>query len=259
MLQNTLKQVFQLSTRHSRHRSTNVLIFGDSNTWGFSPKPRLIPRRIPKTKRWTEQMSLTLNNNSKNEDDVNIIVDALNARTTIFHDPASPMDGEYNCNGRDMLMTTLHRTKPLDVVVLALGVNDMKVQFSNTPHSIAAGVRILAKDIHRASSIGASMKDQHGEQLTGPTPEIIILGVPILQETKTSISWGFQGAADKCVQVNQLLKEQALASDAIFIDLSKIAKVSPLDGVHFDTDVQEDIAIAVGDAIEKAMIKRATR
>ena len=68
------------------------------------------------------QKKHTLNNNSKNADDVNIIVDALNARTTIFHDPASPMDGEYNCNGRDMLMTTLHRTKPLDASGLAIYV-----------------------------------------------------------------------------------------------------------------------------------------
>jgi lysophospholipase L1-like esterase len=192
-------------------------------------------------------------------DNVNVIVDALNARTTIFDDPASPMDGEYNCNGRDMFMTTLHRTKPLDVVIIALGVNDMKVQFNNTPYSIAAGVRILAKDVSRASFIGASMKDQHGEQLTGPSPEIIILGVPIIQETQTSLSWGFEGASKKCEQVNQLLLEVSTAADATFVNLSKIAKVSPLDGVHFDVDVQESIAISVGQAVEKAMMKRAAR
>jgi lysophospholipase L1-like esterase len=242
-----------------RHRTTNVLIFGDSNTWGFNPKPRLVPRRIPNGERWSDIMSRQLNEKSQEGDDVNVIVDALNARTTIFHDPASPMDGEYNCNGRDFLMTTLHRTKPLDVVVLALGVNDLKVQFSNTPWSIAAGVRILTKDIIRATSIGAVMKDEKGEQLTGDTPEIIILGVPIIKETPTSLSWGFQGASEKCEALNPLLREVAMGVDGIFVDLSKVADVSPLDGVHFDVDVQTVLGDAVANAVEKSMTKRSKR
>ena len=189
--------------------------------------------------------------------DVNVIVDALNARTTIFPDPASPCDGEYNCNGRDMFTTALHTHKPLDVVVIALGTNDLKKQFSNTPFSIAAGVRILARDVQRATNIGRA--DDKGEQLTGVCPEIVILGVPKVEETPTSIAWGFEGATATSEQLVPLLRGVADSVEGTFVNLQKVAKVSHHDGVHFDADVQESIAHAVSKAVQQALQKRRDR
>ena len=234
------------------HKCSNVLIFGDSNTWGYSPKPRLVPRRIPDGQRWTDHLANKLPSAS-------VTIDALNARTTIFTDPASPCDGEYNCNGRDMFMTALHTHKPLDVVVIALGTNDLKTQFSNTAHSIAAGVRILARDVQRATNIGRVPNDTNGEKLVGPSPEIIILGVPLVVETPSSLAWGFHNCGTTCKNLVPLLRDVAKSVNGTFINIQDVAKVSKYDGVHFDAAVQMDIANAVSEAVAKAIERRNNR
>ena len=267
-----VRSQLQKHLRRQKSTSTTILCFGDSNTWGYDPKPRLIPRRIPDGQRWTDLLEQKLtqhdHQNEQNEQEleleqtklgkVNVLVDALNARTTIYSDPAGPCDGEYNCNGRDMLMTSLHTHKPLDVVVLALGTNDLKKQLSNTEHSIASGVRILARDIMRATNIGrASSGDDKGVSLSGSCPEIVIVGVPKIKETPSSLAWGFHDCGETCEKLVPLLREVATSVGGHFVNLQQLdVEVSPLDGVHFDVDAQEAIAEAVSGAVRKAMQQR---
>ena len=260
-----------------------VLVFGDSNTWGFNPKPRLVPRRLPDGRRWTDIMLRALNNendenNNSNENGkenengnngkssgggIRLIVDALNARTTVFDDPCGPADGEYPCAGRGTLMTALHAHKPLDVVVLALGTNDLKQQFGQGPAQIASGVRILCRDVQRASHIGGhdggsgkgKAGHETGERLDGPCPEIVIVGPPRVFETPTSLAWGFAGATEKAEATVPLLREVAASVDGLFVDLLPVP-LSPLDGVHFDADRQPEIAAKVGAAVAAAVARR---
>jgi hypothetical protein len=149
----------------------------------------------------------------------------------------------------------------LDVVVigLGLGTNDLKTQFSNSAHSIAAGVRILARDVQRATAIGRAWGDQHGERLDGHTPEIIILGPPRIKETEASIQWGFVGAEKMSQDLVPLLTDVALSVDGFFVDLQQVAEVSDVDGVHFDVESQEAIATAVSAAVGRALDYRAAR
>lgn len=241
-----------------RFRSS-VLIFGDSNTWGYNPKPRLVPRRIGDGDRWTDLLEKRLNSNvDENCEGFRIHVDALNARTTCFEDPLGPCDGEYNCSGRSAFMTALHAHKPLDAVVIALGTNDLKTQFGLLPEQIAAGVRILCRDVERATHIGKVAGDSKGVKLTGSRPEIVILGIPKIMETQISLSWGFEGATQKSTATVPLLKQVADASGAIFVDLQPVP-VSPLDGVHFDATSQEEIASLVEVALSAALEKRKTK
>ena len=240
----------------ARQRSSSVLIFGDSNTWGYNPKPRLVPRRLPDGDRWPDLLEQSMNAAAnEGEEIVRIHVDALNARTTVFADPTGPCDGEYDCSGRSTFMTALHAHKPLDAVVIALGTNDLKRQINLGPEQVVAGVKILCKDVERATDIGKVVKDEKGEQLNGPCPEIIVVGVPKVLETPVSLAWGFEGATQKSERTAAMTKQMADASGFLFVDQQQIP-VSPLDGVHFDKDAQPAIAAAVEVGLKKALAKR---
>lgn len=65
-----------------------ILIFGDSNTWGYDPSTN---GRFQHDDRWTNMLTSSLNNGDV---DVNhtmryryhVVVEGLNGRTTIFSD-----------------------------------------------------------------------------------------------------------------------------------------------------------------------------
>ena len=242
-------------------RVHTVLCYGDSNTWGYDPVggngPASSRLRLPDGARWTCRLQAMLNGGGGGGGGgYRVIVDALNSRTTVHDDPAGPCDGEYSCNGRAALMPTLHAHKPLSVVVLALGTNDLKVQFGGTAHSIAAGVRILARDVLRATAIGRHPDDARGERLDGPPPALVILGVPGVRETAARPY--FAGAARTCRALVPLLRGVAEGVGGEFVDLQALegVAVSPLDGLHFEGDAQEPIAAAVAAAVREAVGKR---
>src|SRR5688500_16839120 len=83
------------SKNFSSHSKNAVLIFGDSNTWGYNPDVcSRQSSRFAYNKRWTTHVDELLHHK------YDIVVEGLNARTTVYDDVASPCDGEYDCNGR---------------------------------------------------------------------------------------------------------------------------------------------------------------
>lgn len=90
----------------------NILFFGDSNTWGYNPENG---GRYAFGERWTSIAAESLGA------DYHCIAAGLNGRTTVFDDPWK------SCrNGADALDIELQTHKPLDLVVIMLGTNDLK-------------------------------------------------------------------------------------------------------------------------------------
>lgn len=90
----------------------NILFYGDSNTWGYNPENG---GRYPYDVRWTSVAEKILG------EDYHCIAAGLNGRTTVFDDMWK------DCrNGRDALDFELQTHKPLDLVVIMLGTNDLK-------------------------------------------------------------------------------------------------------------------------------------
>ena len=221
----------------AQHRQMSILLYGDSNTWGFVPMGSVesrLPTRIPYKQRWTTLLQEKLLTE-------HVIVEALNARTTIFDDMCSPCDGEYDCNGRRYLTTLLHSHKPLKLIVLALGTNDLKQKFNTTPNDIVSGIRVLVRDIQRATLIG----------LGDESPKILVLGPPVIHSTNTSKMWGFiEGSDSKSKKLSSLLAVATADMKINYLNLSTIASVSQLDGVHFDVTTQKSIADAVATKVK---------
>lgn len=89
-----------------------VLCFGDSNTWGFVPGKGL---RYPWEVRWTGVMAKELG------DDWQVVEEGLSGRTTVYPDP-----WDEDTKSDKVLPILLKTHKPLDVLIIHLGTNDLK-------------------------------------------------------------------------------------------------------------------------------------
>ena len=106
----------------------NVLCFGDSNTWGFMPESISLPcpERHPHDVRWTGVLARELGGGYR------VIEEGQNGRTTVHDDPFA-----LARNGKTVLPAILESHKPLDLVVLMLGTNDLKAVYGVSPGEIA--------------------------------------------------------------------------------------------------------------------------
>ena len=136
-----------------------ILCYGDSNTYGFNPANGL---RYPKSVRWTGRLQELLGNNYI------IIEEGCNGRTTIFDDP---IDGWKN--GLSYLKPCLNTHKPIDIVILMLGSNDLKSTFHASAEEISKGAKRLIEEIY----------DFAGEKQTF-YPEVILSLIHISEPTR---------------------------------------------------------------------------
>ena len=100
----------------------HILCYGDSNTHGYIPGGG----RYDDDTRYTGILAKLLGS------DYRIIEEGLNSRTSSFDDPFEPYK-----NGMDCLVPCLDSHKPLDLTILMLGSNDMKIYFSPSVEKIA--------------------------------------------------------------------------------------------------------------------------
>ena len=101
-------------------KERNILCYGDSNTWGFVPiifdYETNYMARYSFDKRWTGILQKELGNNYR------IIEEGLNGRTTNIDYP--DVKGR---SGTSYLNPCLYSHAPLDLVIIQLGVNDLKL------------------------------------------------------------------------------------------------------------------------------------
>ena len=103
-----------------------ILCYGDSNTYGYDPETGF---RYPYEDRWTTILQKRLG------DEALVIPEGLNGRTTCFEDEIRP-----GRNGFAYLEPCLHSHGPIDLVVLMLGTNDLKIRFQLTPTDIGKAI-----------------------------------------------------------------------------------------------------------------------
>lgn len=200
-----------------------ILCYGDSNTWGYNPKTKT---RYEKDKIWTSVLKKRLG------DEYEAICEGLNGRTTVWDDP---IEGEYR-NGKKYLFPCIHSHKPIDLVVLFLGSNDLKHRFSLQAVDVAKGVEALVKMIKK-SDTGPNMQ----------APEILVIIPPPMEECMESVSimcGGIEKSLKFSDEFQKILKDQCY-----LIDASKIIKSSKIDGLHLDPKAHEELGVAVSDYI----------
>lgn len=202
-----------------------VLAYGDSNTHGTAPMAGADDKaRFGQGIRWTGHARGLL------PADTSLIEEGHPGRTTVHDDP---IEGAHR-NGLAILPAILESHRPIDLVILMLGTNDMKARFSVTAEDVAASLDRLVRTI-RAAEAGPDRG----------APQVLLVCPPPVLETGC-LRGMFQGGAAKSAALAPLAGKVAEAHGAGFLDAGAHITVSPIDGIHFDADAHATLGRAIG-------------
>jgi lysophospholipase L1-like esterase len=189
---------------------TRILVYGDSNSWGYEP---VKGTRFARGTRWPTVMHADLGNEWE------LIEEAMNGRTTAYEDPIEPFR-----NGATYLPPCLLSHNPIDVVIIALGVNDLKRRFSLSAYDIASGAGKLV-EITKLYAVDHAGKSPH-----------IILVAPAPLATLTHLADMFAGGTETARELKSKFETKARDLGVSCTAMGDNVSYSNLDGIHLDAD-----------------------
>ncbi|MFC4668718.1 SGNH/GDSL hydrolase family protein [Seohaeicola nanhaiensis] len=205
-----------------------VMCFGDSNTHGSPPMRDFGPNpRYGRDQRWPGVLAGLLGYGW------HVVEEGLGGRTTLRDDP---VEGAMR-NGLRALPGLLHSHKPLDLVIVMLGTNDVKWSFGMSPYEIGRGADKLLRVI-AASECGPGFG----------APRMLLIAPPPVSEAGC-LAEMYRGGAEKSRRLAAEFEAVARARGAGFLDAGGHAKVSPIDGVHWEAGEHASLAAAVAGKI----------
>ena len=208
----------------------NILCFGDSNTFGTNPSGG----RWPRDRRWTGILQERLG------DGFYVIEEGLGGRTAAAEDF---LEGDKN--GRRHLPLALRSHRPLDLVILMLGTNDLKHRFGLLPRDIAAGAAQLGRTVETYD---------YGPGY--PAPRVLLVS-PILigNGVEDSPFSGFSAeAAAASRTLGPLYRAQAEDHGWLYLDAASAAAPSDLDRLHMEDSGHRALAEALEGVIRTSGI-----
>lgn len=215
----------------------NILVFGDSNTWGYDVT-RYLPeigsgQRMSREERWPGRVQGLLGS------EYHIIENALNARTSMVEDPYFP-----NRLGLRSLQVALDANAPLDLVVIQMGCNELKHMFNLTAGMIAFGVEKLVQEC-KASYYGY------------PATQVLVIAPAPTHPDIGSMMFGFSfgpEAYGKSCQLGKLYGEMARRNGCGFIDCALLGfELNPMDGLHYSKADHAKLAPVVAEKIREML------
>lgn len=204
-----------------------ILCYGDSNTWGYNP---ITQDRFSRDERWPGVLRQELG------DGYQVIEEGLNGRTTVWDDPI-----EGYKNGEEYLIPCLESHQPIELVVIMLGTNDLKMRFSLSAYDIANGAGVLA-DIVQRSEGGPK----------GEPPKVLLMAPPPLGEL-TEFAEMFEGAEIKSKRLSEHYRRVAEEHGCMFLDTSGVIASSDIDGVHLELSEHRKLGKAVAALVKRTL------
>lgn len=207
-----------------------LLAFGDSNTHGTKPMAAMGETgRFGRDIRWTGHMARAL------APEWEVIEEGQPGRTTLHDDP---IEGPHR-NGLAVLPALLESHRPLDLVLIMLGTNDLKARFSVTPADIGLSLEKLVAAI-RASGAGPA----------GAAPAVLLVSPPPIAETGC-LAGIFVGGAEKSRHLAAMIGAAASRTGAAFVDAGAHVAVSPRDGIHHEAEDHARLGLALTAAVRR--------
>ena len=210
-----------------------VLCYGDSNTFGAATVPRPDGRYGP-DERWPGVLRAALG------PDWMVVEEGLGGRTTVSDDPVEGIDK----NGRTYLLPCLRSHRPLDVVAIMLGTNDLKARFGKSAWEVAQGVGVLV-DVVKTAMAGRNEG----------VPKILVICPPPFASKLPNHADMFAGAIPKSKQMAPHYKRLAVEKGVAFLDSGKVIKSSKVDGFHLDPAAHAALGKAVAANILKMKVQ----
>jgi lysophospholipase L1-like esterase len=210
-----------------------IVCFGDSNTHGAHPDPA-VGGRHPRDVRWPGVMRAALGEGYE------VIEEGLNGRCTVWDAAIEP-----GRNGLAYLAPCLLSHRPVDLLIIMLGTNDVKRVYGVTASEIACGMGALV-DVARGTLAGP-----------GGTPPRILLVAPVpVILTPHSEMWGYGPGIEESGRLAGMYRLMAEGKGVGFFDAGSVAQVSPLDGVHLDDAGHAALGTALAEVIWAELVER---
>lgn len=188
-----------------------ILAYGDSLTFGSDPRGGGLRHALED--RWPSALEAGLAGKAR------VIAEGLGGRTTVFDDFSNAADR----NGARVLPTMLESHKPLDLVIIMLGTNDLKLYLNGSAFGAAMGVKRLAEIVRT---------HPYGEM---PTPKVMLVAPPLTVETAhVDLHPMFSPRADEAKLFDYYYSRIAKEIGAGYFNAASVCEASPLDGVHLD-------------------------
>jgi lysophospholipase L1-like esterase len=204
-----------------------ILCYGDSNTRGYMPGTG---KRFPREVRWPGVLRRELG------DGYDVIEEGLDGRTIVWDDPI-----ERHKNGRAYLIPCLESQQPIDLVIMMLGTNELKMRFSLSAYDIAEGIRVLV-DIVQKSEAGPD----------GAPPRLLLMAPPPVARL-TEFAEMFEGAKAKSRRFGEHYRRIAEEQGCEFFDTSDVIVSSDIDGIHFEASEHQKLGETVADQVRKIL------
>lgn len=188
-----------------------ILCFGDSNTYGYIPKTG---KRYDKDTRWSGILKTKLSGKYE------VIEAGCNNRNGFI----DSIDG-VEFTGYKVLPKYLEE-KP-DIVILAIGINDVQKFYKPTPDIIKCGLELMCKNILKTGA------------------KLILIAPPVLNNDVLKSNFSFQ-FDEQSIETSKVLpdiyKLTATELNCGYIDINEYTKVSSDDGLHYLPDSHKIIA-----------------
>ncbi|MDR0652901.1 MAG: GDSL-type esterase/lipase family protein [Synergistaceae bacterium] len=215
-----------------------ILCFGDSNTWGYDAETYDskigIAKRMPFEIRWPGVAQYLLG------EEYRLLENALNARTVMLEDPYFP-----HRLGIAGLEEALDANAPLDLVIIQLGVNELKHMFNLSAGMIAFGLEKL---------VLASQTAYYGY----PAPEILVIAPAPVKNNIGNMIFGFSYgplAYGKSCELGALYRDVAERNGCGFIDCAALNfSLNELDGLHYSRDDHAKLGKAVAEHVREILV-----
>ena len=211
----------------------SILVYGDSLVWGRNAINR---NRHEYKDRWPNVLGASLEN-------VKVWEAGLGGRTTDLDFPGLP-----GRNGLDYLPVALLQAAPLDLVILALGTNDLFAEAGRKPQDTVNAMRSLVK-------VTKNLPIAQGSSVPNTSPpRVMIVAPPNCLPLPSVTGEGFP-ELDKLTrwlpELAKLYGELAIEQNTYFVDAAQLCEADPVDGLHLD--VENTRKLGVGIAKELAL------
>jgi lysophospholipase L1-like esterase len=191
--------------------------------------------RFPEDVRWTGVLQNLLGEGYK------VIEEGHCGRTTLWDDPI-----ECYKNGKTYLYPCLDSQRPLDLVIIMLGTNDMKRRFSLGPFDIAASVGELVKVVQ---TVGCGRGAN--------APEVLLVSPLAVGENiyDSPFCDMFEGnvAIEKAKLLPKYYKAIAGQYGCHFLNAADVASPSHIDAIHFEPEGHCKFAEAVAAKVKEIL------
>jgi lysophospholipase L1-like esterase len=189
-----------------------ILCYGDSNTFGFRPDNS---GRYNRFTRWTGILQNKLGTG------YSIIEDGSCGRTTVHDDLTRPYK-----NGKEFLLPSIKFHKPIDLILLMLGTNDLKTVYHPSADKVGSGIEVLLDIIEKNPASN-----------NGSIPGILLISPIHLKDEvwKEELDLAFDAESVKISkQLEDTYRKIAAKHKCHFFSASSVSEASSLDAEHLD-------------------------